>query len=328
MPVRPGVRRGGKTSMQAPSRPQPQGRGKYVLEIIAGCARLFAAVVQPGLRVAQPMDLGHGPWGNLCDRRVEEQVRGWLSSGVIWAVWFGKPCARDGRKSRAGLGCARVAVRLVAQCYKLGVYYAIDNPQSSRIWNWSPRRRLLLKHHVITAHVHMCCHDTQYNKHTLIRGKLAHLEDFTCYCRCQVPHEHLQGIAGFAQPDRKRKSVWKTTLAGKYPPKLCQAIASVLARSAPHAAWRRVGEPSLSGSWRKAVCRCTKTPEPKTAVVVPVCPRTYKCDWDDAIDFKLWRLKMGPYGRKGRSRQSQRPSRLMLLEPVPRRHSDHRCLGC
>ena len=104
-------------------------------------------------------------------------------------------------------------------------------------------------------------------------------------CTCVVPHEHLQGLATFVDADGRRRTKWKTTLAGMYPPELCRSLALVVRLCAPPGAWAGHGQRRHEPRWREELGAAVET-RPAHKAIRP-CPRAFRCPWDDAVKFSL-----------------------------------------
>lgn len=232
---------------------------------------------------------------NILDPRVLKVVTRWCESGRVWCIWFGTPCsrwsvARTTGMPRApadvgGLKCARVTCQLIRLCMSRNIRYVVENPRSSRLWTWSPFAALLRRSKAVTAVFPMCHYGTPYQKFTRLSGTLFGLESLNALCTCCVPHEQLQGLAKFCEPSGKTYSVWKTSLAGKYPPGLCRALAQLLAASAPANAFRAYAEAPISRCWRNDLGAAVAAPPSHLAP--PGCPKRFRCEWDDAIGFSM-----------------------------------------
>ena len=272
-------------------------RGRYFLEIFAGCSRLSGALLEQGLRVGAPIDSLEGPHMDLLNPRIASEVFGWVKSGLIWGIWLGTPCSRwsvartAGRAGTkvdvCGLACAHFTRRIVDLCLKMSIPFAIENPRSSGLWTWPPLRRLLSRSCVQTADFPMCRYGACYLKPTRLMGTLPDLESLGGGCTCQLPHEHLQGMAVFEDSSGKRTSIWKTSLAGRYPPLLCRAAARLISRAAPASGWRSGDEPPIARSWRRRLGAAIAALPPEPEPPPPRCPRAFQCDWDSAVRFTL-----------------------------------------
>ena len=75
----------------------------------------------------------------------------------------------------------------------------------------------------------MCSYGASFVKPTAVVSDLPELAALTSTCQCNgCPHEHLQGLAVLQDSAGRRRTVWKTKLAGRYPPRLARRIASIL----------------------------------------------------------------------------------------------------
>jgi hypothetical protein len=222
-------------------------------------------------------------------------VRKWILSGRVWCLWFGTPCtwksvarttgAPDAHNMKQGEACARATIRLIECAHRHGVHYVIENPKSSGLWTWSPMQRCLSRTGSVCISRPFCSDGTSYQKYTSLRGTLPDLCTLEDTCHCTLPHEHLQGLVLMPQPGSKPKWIWKTTLAGRYPPALCRRVANLLAACAPDGGWRAVGEPVLAPVWLKDLGAAINrgpvaSPEPK-------CPRRCCGEWAGALDYRL-----------------------------------------
>ena len=241
------------------------------------------------------MDIAHGPFHDLTDPVIEALVRKWIVSKKLWCIWFGTPCtwksvARTTRNVNAqnmkqGEACARATIRLIECAHRHGVHYIIENPQSSGLWSWPPMQRRLRRTGAVRVSRPFCFDGTPYQKYTSLCGTVPNLCTLEAKCRCSLPHEHLQGMVLMPQPGTKPKWVWKTTLAGRYPPALCRRVANLLAACAPDGGLRAVGEPVIARHWLAELGNAIGSGP--VATPVPTCPRRCVCEWAGALDFRL-----------------------------------------
>ena len=94
----------------------------------------------------------------------------------------------------------------------------------------------------------MCAYGAPYLKPTRIMTNAQSLTPLSRTCACTLPHEIPCGLCKFRENGRIR-SVWKTSIAGRYPPALCRAFAQALLQEAPPAAPRGPSEPELAKGW-------------------------------------------------------------------------------
>ena len=124
----------------------------------------------------------------------------------------------------------------------------IENPWSSRLFDWIPLSKLLEKDNVRNMKMDMCTFGTPYRKPTrLVCGGLAWApRELTC--SCSVGHDILCGKARVIR-DGCVRSFWKTRMAAEFLYEVCRFFARLLANSSPNEAWRRRGEPVLAPTW-------------------------------------------------------------------------------
>ena len=131
---------------------------------------------------------------------------------------------------------------------------------------------------------------------------LKSLENIKC---CGAPHEHLSGL--FLMPfgsAGRIVCVWKTTLAGRYPPRFCRYVAQLFNNVAPSATKRDVGEQEIKEFWK----RCLGSKEPQVSSEIPRCPRRTVREWESAVGFKLddgsWARRQQFFKEKGTQKGS------------------------
>lgn len=126
----------------------------------------------------------------------------------------------------------------------------------------------------------MCAYTTR------LCGTLPCLHHLHRRCSCVLPHERLQGLAHFEQSDRRVSAVWKTTLAGRYPPRLCREVVRVARLSAPHGAAAKADESNPRPRWAAALGKAANG-KPAFSVPLAPCPRHYRSEWADAVKVSL-----------------------------------------
>ena len=206
---------------------------------------------------------------------------------------MGTPCTKwttaraSNRKNPSGPSdpCARFTVSLIKLCFANNVYFVLENPKSSALWRWEPLCKALRTSGSLDATFPMCAFGTPYQKYTRFSGTLPGLDSLNRVCCCGLPHEHLQGLVRVVH-DGKPKWVWKTSLAGRYPARLCQAFTKILAAAAPASGWRQPGEHTFKGKCSDELRRIYGD-DPSFKLRVPSCPHTSAGEWDEATEFKL-----------------------------------------
>ena len=123
----------------------------------------------------------------------------------------------------------------------------------------------------------MCRFGAPYKKPTTIFTTVSSLaEALNMRCCCVVKHIRLQGTAKVRVGD-KWKSVWLTSLAGAYPPKLCRLYAAALLKHAPPTA---SGCPvSCADQFNRDLDACGFG---SSSIQLPRCPRVFSAGWEEA----------------------------------------------
>jgi hypothetical protein len=131
----------------------------------------------------------------------------------------------------------------------------------------------------------MCAFETPYQKWTKVEGTLPGIQRLSRTCTCQFSHEQLCGLAKMPQPNGKSVSIWKTSLAGVYPPLLCRTVCALAQSSAPRAAWLPSHEAPLLPCWTREIAEATGK---ECVGLVPArCPATWRLPWADAVGFSM-----------------------------------------
>ena len=176
-------------------------------------------------------------------------MRRLLLSGAVWYVHFGVPCtalsiARHNitrfdsarAKERVGVELAVFTADMCRVCHRLGIYWSIENPASSRIWEFDPIFNLAMLRGVYRVCFHMCAYGSKHKKPTAI---LTNMQALLSLARnCTKDHEHVVLRGQIKVFDASGNSRYKgaASVAGAYPDALCARWASLLVGEAPAAA--------------------------------------------------------------------------------------------
>ena len=150
-------------------------------------------------------------------------------------------CAAD----RLGLLCARRSAVLIRLCHVHHVYGALENPASSKFLQWRPLRTQVERQRAVSVTLHMCAYGAAWLKPTTVVGTL--------------PVTFVE--------NGKKENCWRTSLAGRYPPRLCRAWAALADAAAPANARADGGEAPLSEWWERGLAACQDFPPPERCVV-------------------------------------------------------------
>ena len=241
----------------APSRPKriieytPERKG--FLELFAGTGNLSHAVKSLGLRVYPPFELAKDAMYNLLNKGTQDFVLAMISAGLVWWVHLGTPCCvwsrarhnikdfkKARRKEQQGVATALFTYRVVKECLRKGVRFSIENPSSSRLWQFGPILELARSKQVRFVTWDMCQYGTSYRKRTTILTNEPHFQMLERQCTRDHVHEHLKGTVR-AKIGGKWASVNKTSLAGAYPKSLCTSWAQIASQVCPVQALGRLG---------------------------------------------------------------------------------------
>ncbi|CAK0822447.1 unnamed protein product, partial [Prorocentrum cordatum] len=148
-----------------------------VLEIFGGSCRFSGACAAAGLRILCPVDVSAGPHFNVLCIAVQQKILHWISHGYVCHVHIATPCTRwsvanttgapDSEGSRAGLGCADFAVRVLRMCHRCGVSVSLENPRSSRLLKYPPLANIFAKLGCVSFEYHCCRYGAPYLKPTV-----------------------------------------------------------------------------------------------------------------------------------------------------------------
>ena len=124
----------------------------------------------------------------------------------VWFVHLGTPCTvwsrarrnlKDFKKARRkeaiGVALALFSACVVRECLAAGVHFSMENPQTSRLWEFGPVRDLFLDKRVCFFTFHMCAWGAPYKKPTSILTDLHSLLHLACRCPGRNIHEQLRG---------------------------------------------------------------------------------------------------------------------------------------
>ena len=94
----------------------------------------------------------------------------------------------------------------------------------------------------------MCAYGAAWLKPTTVVGTLPGIANLERRCPGGLRHVILQGTVTFVE-NGKKENCWRTSLAGRYPPRLCRAWAAIADAAAPASARADGGEAPLSEWW-------------------------------------------------------------------------------
>lgn len=242
-----------------PRRVEDSHGDKCFLELFAGTGNLTKSFRRRLLRVFPAFEWAKGQQFDLLHPTVQQFVFGLIMGQHVWMVHLGTPCtawsrARHGiknlqkarSKEQHAIATALFTCRVIRECLKRGVAFSLENPSSSRLWQFQPLLDIIADKRVFFVHFDMCMFGEPHRKSTSILTNEPALVELGRKCCGGHKHIQLQGSVRV-----KIDGVWKTanrtSLAGEYPVKLCDLWAQAVDRVCPPSgrgvvSWRRKNE--------------------------------------------------------------------------------------
>ena len=150
-----------------------------------------------GRSVTVPLDSVGGPEFNVSLESVRREVLSWIRMGLIWFVWIASPCLKLSQAhgvvslDGASLHCARFTVDLVKTFIECGVWYCIENPWSSRLWEWPAFYRVLQTSRATHHRTDQCADGAGWKKPTWLVSNVD--EPLGLLCPGHRKHVRLRG---------------------------------------------------------------------------------------------------------------------------------------
>ena len=221
------------------------GHTTGVLELFAGTGRWTQAMEKAGLRVFPGFELANGKQYDLLNSEIQDIVLSLIRGKQIWLVHLGTPCtawsrARHGirnvakarYKEQVAVATAIFTCRVIRECLKHGVAFTLENPLSSRLWEFKPIQDILSHKNVFMVVFDHCCYGMPYKKSI---GLMTNTPQFkTLGLRCCGGHKHIQ-LKGTETVTHNGATTTRnrTAGAGAYPIKLCRLWAQISRQIGP-----------------------------------------------------------------------------------------------
>eukprot|EP00438_Fugacium_kawagutii_P028530 Skav222527 [mRNA] locus=scaffold2875:78605:82075:+ [translate_table: standard] len=213
-------------------------------ELFSGEGELTQSFRKHGLLCLPGVDIRNGALHDLTVFDIQRRVLAVLSTDQVGFVHMGTPCtvfsrARRGitnltkarRKEMIGCELAFFSSEVARFCSHRNIFWSIENPRSSRLWEFPAIQELLSLEGVHYVDFVMCQYGQPFKKPTRIMTNCSDLGALSCIC----PHlKHAVVLKGTVQHDTKGW-VNLTTLAGAYPEMLCNKWAQSVKRALRHA---------------------------------------------------------------------------------------------
>eukprot|EP00435_Cladocopium_sp_Y103_P062650 s293_g24.t1 len=213
-------------------------------EIFSGCGRLSKTFFDRKHRVVTPIDIEGEVPIDVSKRAVQEIILSVINGKLIEYIHFGTPCTVFSRarrsisnwrkaRRREELGCC-LATFTVEACFaatRKGIFWSVENPASSRLWEYPDMLLLRSLPGVQEIYLDQCQYGVEYKKPTMIWTIYPGLAVLNKTC---THFRHSVVLCGQV----KVGGSWKhrTSLAGAYPPQLCEQWVSAVDKLRDYAA--------------------------------------------------------------------------------------------
>ncbi|CAK0897173.1 unnamed protein product [Prorocentrum cordatum] len=127
------------------------------------------------------------------------------------------------QRVRDGNALAQAAISICYACLASGTGFSLENPRTSMIWDLPDMAKLLTMDGVRVVEMVYCAFGARWKKPTRILTNVQALEELECKCSQDHDHQELRG--------RDSQGRLWTRLAAVYPPRLCKAYASCVAKA-------------------------------------------------------------------------------------------------
>lgn len=185
---------------------QPYHRYRSVVEIFGGKGALTRHLRAAGLDAYPPIDISNGPDHDMSRASTQDFVISHILATRFSYIHFGTPCTvwscarrnvadsvKNREKERNGVALAVFTARAIQACSEAGVRWSLENPATSRLWQFPVIASLSQLPNSRYVRFDMCRFGTPYRKPTLILtdvGPIARLVKTCCHA-----HRH-QRLAG------------------------------------------------------------------------------------------------------------------------------------
>ena len=223
----------------------PGRRPRYFLELFSGAAVLTRAIREVGLRTFPDVDLSKGKEFDLTLPSVQKYIFSLIRSRAVWWVHLGTPCTvfsrarhniknyiKARKKEAIGVACALFSALLIKECFRYNVYFSLDNPLGSRLWEFEPIQEILKDRRVFFARFSMCAYGAMYKKPTGLLTNCRHFLDL--HRDCPRGHKHLP-LRGTEKVKAEGKFIHRSRTLGanQYPAPLTEEWAQTAFLAAP-----------------------------------------------------------------------------------------------
>ena len=176
--------------------PRVVRKPRYMLELFSGTGRLTQAFAEQNkAQVLPDFEVAKGSMFDLLCPTTQQLILKLVRSGRVWYVHLGTPCTvwsraphnlrnlrRARQKEATGFALALFLARVIRYCLASNVRFTLDNPQSSRLWEFAPMLDILRDKRVNFFTTHMCAWGMPYKKPTSIMTDIVELSSLQKHC--------------------------------------------------------------------------------------------------------------------------------------------------
>ena len=233
--------------------------GRIFLELFSGKGGVSERAKVRGFG-AVAVDLNKGKDFDLCDRRVQEIIEGWITSGCVMGCWLGTPCSSwssarhdlpdgggprsklfimgkkgltpaDQQRIKLGNLTMSFSAKIIKLTSSLGIPTVLENPSTSLLWQ-VPRIKKLISQDGRLTTMDYCQFGTPWRKRTFFASwnlDVSLLPEARCRGRgiCSRTQRHHLRLTGM---DPQSGRPW-TLVAEPYPKPLCRVWWSAIETS-------------------------------------------------------------------------------------------------
>lgn len=232
----------GRVQSRTKKKRKPNLKGCW--ELFCGSEELTKEIRQYGLCSFEGIDVKKGHKYDLTRKRVQDKVIEMLLTGQVGYVHMGTPCtvfsrARRGftnhqkARHKECIGCelAFFSAEIARLCSKLNIFWSIENPRSSRLWEFPAIEELHSLGEVQFVEFTMCGYGQPYKKPTRLMTNCPELAQLSRRCT----HGRHEVVLKGQSYDTVKGWVNRTTEAGAYPQPLCAKWAQAVKTALVHA---------------------------------------------------------------------------------------------
>eukprot|EP00438_Fugacium_kawagutii_P013879 Skav219718 [mRNA] locus=scaffold301:35251:36165:+ [translate_table: standard] len=222
----------------------------FFLEVFAGSGRLTSSMAWHGMTHLAAFEIYDGMEFDLTRPTTQAVVMGLIQLGLVWYLHLGLPCtcwsrarhniknlARAQAREMVSVELTLFTVALCIEQVRRGWYFSIENPASSRLFEFRPIVELMGMHGVFMVTWDSCWYGATSKKPTSLLTNMSSLSQLAQKCTRDHVHVPLVGTEQYVDEAGRTRARNRTAGAGEYTWQLTHAWAYYAAQQAPAAAW-------------------------------------------------------------------------------------------